>query len=564
MVASAPHVQAQAPGATKRMPVLPLPAGVKVERDLQYALAGEHPLRLDLYLPEKTTGKLPLIIWIHGGGWQSGSKANCRPALPYLDEGYAVASIDYRLSGVAAFPAPIHDCKGAVRWLRANAAKYNLDSERFAAFGSSAGGHLVALLGTSGSVKELEGDIGGNLDQSSRVQAVCDFYGPTDLVAMVTTPGYESHATANSPESKLLGGTVLENKAAAARANPITYISPETPPFLIVHGDADPVVPPGQSRLLFEALKKAKIEVALQTLPGAKHGGPEFSTPETQKQVGQFFAKHLRPTAVVAEKKQESTLPEQLSAAPKGFDARREGGEHGKLETIEYDSTTVGEKRKALVYTPPGYSREQKYPVLYLLHGIGGTEREWTRGGVADVVMDNLYADKKAVPMIVVMPNGRAAKELGPRDPIPRQSPAFAAFEQDLLKDLIPFIEKNYSVKADRESRAICGLSMGGGQALSFGLANLDAFAWVGGFSSAPNTKKVSELVKDPAATAKQLKLLWVSCGDQDGLMRISKEFHTALDEKKIPHHWHIHPDGKHDFAVWKRDLYYVAPLLFR
>ncbi len=135
-------------------------------------------------------------------------------------------------------------------------------------------------------------------------------------------------------------------------------------------------------------------------------------------------------------------LPEQLAAPPQGFDQRRDGGEHGKLDTIEYDSQTVGAKRKALVYTPPGYSREQKYPVLYLLHGIGGTEREWTRGGVADVVMDNLYADKKAVPMIVVMPNGRADKELGPRDPFPKQSPAFAAFEQDLLTDLIPFIEK--------------------------------------------------------------------------------------------------------------------------
>lgn len=257
-------------------------------------------------------------------------------------------------------------------------------------------------------------------------------------------------------------------------------------------------------------------------------------------------------------------LPEQLAAPPRGFDARRDGIERGKLDTIEYDSTTVGEKRKALVYTPPGYSREQKYPVLYLLHGIGGTEREWTRGGVADVVLDNLYADKRAVPMIVVMPNGRAAKELGPRDPIPKQSPAFAAFEQDLLKDLIPHIEKNYSVKADREARALFGLSMGGGQSLNFGLANLGTFAWVGGFSSAPNTKKVAALVKDPDDARKQLKLLWVSCGDKDGLLNISQGFHTALDEKKVPHHWHIHPDGKHDFAVWKSDLYYVSPLLFR
>jgi enterochelin esterase-like enzyme len=152
---------------------------------------------------------------------------------------------------------------------------------------------------------------------------------------------------------------------------------------------------------------------------------------------------------------------QDLTTAPPGFDAKREGIDRGKLETIEYDSTTVGAKRKAQVYTPPGYSKDKKYPVLYLLHGIGGDENEWTRGGVANVILDNLYADKKAVPMIVVIPNGRAAKDLTARDPFPRQSPAFAAFEDDLLKDLIPFIEKNYSVNTDRESRALAGLSMG-------------------------------------------------------------------------------------------------------
>jgi enterochelin esterase-like enzyme len=254
---------------------------------------------------------------------------------------------------------------------------------------------------------------------------------------------------------------------------------------------------------------------------------------------------------------------EKFPAPPEGFDARREGIDRGKLETVEYDSTTVGVKRKAQVYTPPGYSKDQKYPVLYLLHGIGGDENEWTRGGVADVVLDNLYADKKAVPMIVVLPNGRASKDLTARSPFNQQGPAFAAFEKDLLNDLIPFIEKTYSVKADRESRALAGLSMGGGQSLNFGLGNLGTFAWVGGCSSAPNTKKVDEVVKDPADAAKKLQLLWVSCGDRDGLMRISQGFHDALEQKKVPHVWHV-DSGGHDFTVWKTDLYHFAPLLFR
>jgi enterochelin esterase-like enzyme len=255
---------------------------------------------------------------------------------------------------------------------------------------------------------------------------------------------------------------------------------------------------------------------------------------------------------------------EKFSAPPKGFDARRGGIDRGKLETVEYDSTTVGIKRKAQVYTPPGYSKDKKYPVLYLLHGIGGNEYEWTRGGAANVVLDNLYADKKAVPMIVVLPNGRAGKDVTARDPIPKQSPAFAAFEKDLLKDLIPFIEKTYSVKADRESRALAGLSMGGGQSLNFGLNNLDTFAWVGGFSSAPNTRRPSELIKDHEAAAKKLKLLYVACGDKDRLFGISAGVHKMLEEKKVPHLYNVIADGGHDFRVWKADLYHFVPLLFR
>src|SRR5438094_2856278 len=237
-----------------------------------------------------------------------------------------------------------------------------------------------------------------------------------------------------------------------------------------------------------------------------------------------------------------STLPspaqkddptERFPAPPEGFDKKRDNIDRGKLETVEYDSTAVGGSRKARVYTPQGYIKDKKYPVLYLLHGIGGDENEWPRGGAPDVILDNLYADKKAVPMIVVMPNGRAAKDVTARDPIPKQSPAFAAFEKDLLTDLIPFVEKTYSVKAHRESRALAGLSMGGGQAINFGLNNLDTFAWVGGFSPAPNTKRPADLIKDPAEAAKKLRLLYIACGDQDRLLRISQGVHDMLDVKK-------------------------------
>jgi len=180
-----------------------------------------------------------------------------------------------------------------------------------------------------------------------------------------------------------------------------------------------------------------------------------------------------------------------------------------------------------------------------------------------DVILDNLHADQKLAPMIVVMPNGRASATATVRTPWNEQSPAFEAFEKDLLNNVIPYVEAHYSVKADRESRALAGLSMGGGQSLNFGLKHLDTFGWVGGFSSAPNTKRAAELISNPAETAMKLKLLWMSCGDQDGLMNISQNFRTYLKEKNVPHIWHV-DSGGHTWSVWKNDLYLLAPLLFR
>jgi enterochelin esterase-like enzyme len=249
--------------------------------------------------------------------------------------------------------------------------------------------------------------------------------------------------------------------------------------------------------------------------------------------------------------------------APEGFDKAREGVAHGKLEMVEYDSKSVGNKRKALVYMPPGYSADTKYPVLYLLHGIGGDEEEWRRGGHPEIILDNLIADKKAVPMIIVMPNGRAQTDDRPGPNAMATAPAFGKFDQDLLGSLIPFIEANYSVIKDRESRAIAGLSMGGGQSLNFGLGNLDTFAWIGGFSSAPNTKPASELVPDPEKATKQLKLLYISCGNKDGLIRISQGVHAYLKEKNVPHVWHV-DEHAHDFQHWKKGLYNFSQLIFK
>ncbi|GGA82086.1 alpha/beta hydrolase-fold protein [Puia dinghuensis] len=252
-------------------------------------------------------------------------------------------------------------------------------------------------------------------------------------------------------------------------------------------------------------------------------------------------------------------------APPAGFDSLRADIPHGRIDTIHYASATVGATRRALVYTPPGYSRQKRYSVLYLLHGIGGDEKEWLNGGKPQVILDNLYAENKLQPMIVVLPNGRAMKDDRATGNImaPDKVQAFATFEGDLLHDLIPFIQKNYPVYVDRENRAIAGLSMGGGQSLNFGLGNLASFAWIGAFSAAPNTKKPEELVPDAGKARSELKLLFITCGDHDGLISFSSRTHDYLAAHDVPHIYYIQP-GFHDFKVWKSGLYMFSQLLFK
>ena len=265
-----------------------VPKGVNLHQDIPYVEGGHRSQRLDLYVPEDAKGPTPLIIWVHGGAWLGGDKRQC-PATGITTRGYAVASINYRLSHEATWPAQIHDCKAAVRWLRAHAAEYKLDPDRFGAWGSSAGGHLVALLGTSGGVAELEGDL-GSAGVSSRVQAVCDYCGPTDFLVIGKFPSHLRHDAADSPEAKLLGGPIHQNVEKARQANPIAYITADDPPFLIVHGDKDMTVPVNQSEILYDALKKAGVWAKYVPVPGGGHGvGP----PGGVRTVNAFFDEHL-------------------------------------------------------------------------------------------------------------------------------------------------------------------------------------------------------------------------------------------------------------------------------
>ena len=368
----------------------------------------------------------------------------------------------------------------------------------------------------------------------------------------------------------------------------------------------------------------------------------------------------LAPAIVLAQNNSATAAPTMnppIPPAPQGFDARRPEVAKGKTESVEYESKSIGVKRAMVIYTPAGYSTTTKYPVVYLLHGIGDDETGWWQKGAADAILDNLVADGKMVPSVIVMPNGRASSsalsqaqqaavnamnqaltaltqtvstartdfvratyaspansaqlstmtealrtaelhlataraeafsklqtssdQLNPRQ-VAGLAPAtaaqgargggtgggqnddFAAFEADLLQDVIPYVESHYSVRTDRVNRALMGLSMGGGQTLNFGLAHLDRFAWVAAFSPAPNTKPPAELIPNATLANEQLKLLWLSCGDRDTLVgTISRNFLAGMQEKGVNHMWHV-DSGGHTWPVWKNDLYIVSQRLFR
>ena len=298
-----------------------LPPGFVAEYDVKYVPDGDAAQSLDVYFPESRSAKrLPLLIWIHGGGWSGGSKTEM-PFLSQLQRGYVAASIEYRFSQKATFPAQIQDCQAAIRWLRANAEKYSIDPDRIGVGGASAGGHLAALVGTSSGKKAFE-MVGGNEDQSDRVQAVCDIFGPTDFWTVVAQADEDKDVknvfkwNDGDPYSNLIGGKLGEDKEKCDAVSPVHYVSKDNPPFLILHGDRDRLVPYAQSVELSDLLTKAGVDVTLQRLPGADHGGPAFVLPAVGRLTASFFDKHLRGVDVKIEPLPESEVTVKPSETP--------------------------------------------------------------------------------------------------------------------------------------------------------------------------------------------------------------------------------------------------------
>lgn len=265
-----------------------IPKSVQIDRNIEYGQAGGQSLLLDIYRPRQMQRKLPVIVWLYGGAWKMGSKSFC-PIAFMATQGVAIVSINYRLDRVAPFPAQIYDCKGAVRWLRAHADEYNLDPDHIGIFGASAGGHLAALLGTTAGNAKMEGDVGGNLKFSSRVQCVCAFYPPTDLNRLVSDP--RQRVNPKNDVARLIGGPVADNVPKANFASPIFYVNKDSAPFFLMHGGADTLVPPEQSEIFYAALKKAGVDSQLEIIPNKGHG--IIAPPRVAQEIYQFFGKYL-------------------------------------------------------------------------------------------------------------------------------------------------------------------------------------------------------------------------------------------------------------------------------
>ena len=261
--------------------------------DIEYARAGDTSLKLDLHLPQNANA--PLIVYVHGGAWRAGSKSDV-PVDALLEHGFAIASVDYRLSTEAPFPAQVHDIKAAIRFLRAKASLFKISTDRIGIIGSSAGGHLAALTGVSNGVKALEGTVGDYLDQSSDVQCIISLYGASNLQSILSQSTEFGLRMRVPALQLLLGGTPDEKPELARLASPVAHLDKDDPPLLLIHGDADPQMPPEQSRELNTACKAVGISVQLLELPGSKHGGPEFYDKERTDIIAAFLRKHLQVT----------------------------------------------------------------------------------------------------------------------------------------------------------------------------------------------------------------------------------------------------------------------------
>lgn len=629
------------------MPEIKMDYSVKYQ-DVDYASDGNVYHKMDIYLPKGDKDSYPVVVHVYGSAWFSNNSKSMADlgtiCQALLDAGYAVVTPNHRSSGDAAFPAQINDIKAVVRFIRANAEQYGLDPSFIAASGFSSGGHLASLAATSADVAELEGNVGGNLQFSSAVDAACDWSGPIDLLNMECNGVKQGD---NTPEEVLMRlEKTPENEAIFRTLSPISYIDPDDPPVIIFHGTEDNVVPNCQAVEFYEALDKAGVNAELHLVEGGGHGFNMYADENLDAMVSfldevRAAKMKRRPAAARREINPDGSVTLAIRAdgarnvvadvcsvryqmtqgrdgiwrattqpLVPGFhyyfleiDGARVSDPasemfygcgtmasavdipeentgylevhdvpHGEVRLVNYYSELCGAWRPLYVYVPAGYDKgNRKYPVVYIQHGGGEDHRGWMQQGLTANIMDNLIAEGKAVPMIVVSANSNLN--------IPGVAGGYSRegmqpFRQELLENIIPFVEANYRVKKGPHNRAMCGLSMGGGQAFYIGLNEPDVFASVGHFSSGifggiqgaqamDFENEVPGMISDTEGFNKAHDVYYVSCGEQDPRIGPTREAVERMREAGVEVVFESFP-GDHEWQVWRKSLYSFAQMLFK
>jgi enterochelin esterase-like enzyme/acetyl esterase/lipase len=523
---------------------------------------------------ENNTGTA--VVVCPGGGYYGISFINeGTEVAKWLNQlGITAVVLHYRLPDDAIMQhksiAPLQDGQEAIRLVRRNAKEWGIDPNKIGIMGFSAGGHLASTVSThfNEKVYETEDSTSARPDFSLLIYPVISM---------------DSTITHWGSRVSLLGGTPSPEQVQ--RFSNELQVNEKTPPAFLVHSMDDGAVSVQNSIGYAMALKQFNVPCELHLYQTGGHGYGLGRSENTESTWPEACRKWLESRGFIGEKGAQrggfggpiELGPDDKPAfidPPAGFRDKRENVPHGSITTVQYDSKTLSTRREMLVYTPPGYSPDRKYPVIYLLHGLNSGAGQWPYWVHADQVIDNLLADGKIEPVIMVFPNCNTNITVANPKPDEQEErkggfKGYAKpFENDLLQDIIPYIESNYSVYTNREHRALAGLSMGGGQSLNIGLANINTFAYVGGMSSAPNTNEFgglsdSKLLPDLVAAKEQLKVLWLGCGNKDGLIRVSQKVHQHLKEQGVPHVWHV--DGNaHDDTEWANNLYLFVQHIFK
>lgn len=636
--------------------LMSLTVSAQVEKtwlDVDYVGDGIEGHKMDIHVPDDGKDSHKVIVLIYGSAWFSNNaKASAFQSYgkQLLDGGFAVVSINHRASTEAKFPAQINDVKAAVRYVRGNAAKYGFDTSFVGITGFSSGGHLSSLAGTTNGVKtkkfgkvkvDIEGSLGAYTKESSRVDAVVDFFGPIDVSRMERCETYKDD---KSPEAVLLGCSPSKNPDLSKSLSPMSYIDKNDPKFLVIHGDADPVVPYCQSMFFAKALSDKGVLEDFIIVPNGNHGPVTFNDYTFQRMVNFFQKQAGMPTTKLPKasvlnirhqeypRVLEDNRVEFRIKAPTaqkvqidlgrlydmkkdadGFwtcttDPQTEGFHyyflvvdgvkvadpcsetfygcsmmssgveipypaekqswyelkadvpHGQVARLRYQSKVTGSWKNMYVYTPAEYETSGKsYPVLYLQHGGGEDERGWSNQGLTDIILDNLIAEGKAKPMIVVMMDGNGQD-----------------FTSELLTDGIPFVESRYRTVKTADGRALAGLSMGGIQTLNASIMHPELFSYVGVFSSgwfknpqpfmanSSGEMYYAKLKERPEYYNKQFREFFLTMGGpEDIAYENCKAMRERFDQMGIKHSYYETPGG-HTWPVWRESLYFFAQKLFK